>query len=114
MRSIIVSSLLIGLGSSALAADEKPVGRTFTVNEIVAISGAVQRFNPTCQNRVIKDGPKESFVCDPLPVDKQKPGIVWQLAEVQSKTAQVLMQFQLSHNRIVATLPRKADGNLTE
>jgi hypothetical protein len=83
-----------------------------SVRQVLEIAGALAQMN--CASRVIKDGAKESLVCEPYPTDRLKVGLAWQIAQNQAKLKQVIETYQKERNRLLSLADRKPDGNLTE
>lgn len=83
-----------------------------TVDQVIRIHAAVQQMN--CRGTVIKDGAKESFACVPYSSDVLKPGLVWLIADVQTKAAMVRVQHDRALAIMRASLARRPDGNPTD
>lgn len=106
-------ALLFALvASPALAQQPIPVPSALSVREAIAIANALTQMN--CAQRVIKDGAKESFVCEPYGTDKLKVGLAWQIAKSQSRLGPIVRTYQSERNRMLGAAERKPDGNLTE
>lgn len=99
----ILASFL--LATPAFAADEQKL----TVEQVIRINTALLSMN--CGDRVIKDGAKESMICDPY---KWSPGLNWLIATNQSKTQEIATRYGKLRNQAVAKVVRKPDGNPTE
>ncbi len=63
-----------------------------------------------CGNKIIKDGTKETQVCDSY---KWSTGLAWQIASNQRKTLDIVNQYNKVRNQLIAALPRKNDGEPT-
>lgn len=106
---------LVSVAAILLLTSVPPVyAGDLSVGQVMAIHSALTQMN--CQNKVIKDGAKESTTCEVFAyvTDAGKSGLVWQIAENQSKAAAVRQKFEVAHNKMLAALPRKPDGNLTD
>lgn len=113
MRLLAIAASAIVLACHpAVAADDNNKPRTLTVTDVIKIASATAQMN--CRQRVIKDGAKETFVCEPYPSDKLRPALAWQIADIQSKVAPVVATYQRAHNQLLNGKARKPDGNLTD
>jgi len=90
--------LLSVLSLPAQAAD-------FTVDQVIGIGNALAGLN--CGNRVVKDGAKESVICEPY---KWTPGVSWVIARNLNKAQEVARQFDRMRETEIAKLRRKEDG----
>lgn len=103
-RTFFAVALSLAALVSASAAEP-----TITVNDVILINGALNRMN--CAEKVIKDGQKETFICEPY---KLSAGFAWSIATNLRKTADVVTQFQKVRNEAILKLDRKSDGDPTE
>jgi hypothetical protein len=101
VRSIVLALIL----SSSAFADEKP--DSLTVSQITQINGAVQSMS--CESKVLKDGAKETLACVPYGSDRLRVGLVWQIAEIQTKTTAIVMQNHLVESRPCSQGRRQPD-----
>jgi hypothetical protein len=90
--------------SPAWAADAEKL----TVEQVLQINLALSQMN--CGNKIIKDGGKESFVCEPY---KWSTGLSWQIAGNQHKVLDTAAQYNKLRNQVIASLARKPDGEPT-
>jgi hypothetical protein len=98
---------------TALAADKiAPIHSALSVRQALEVAGALGQMN--CATRTIKDGAKESLICEPYPTDKLKVGLAWQIAQNQAKVNAVVQTYQKERNRLLSLADRKSDGNLTD
>lgn len=104
MRTLIIA-LAILASSPTLAADPQK----FTLEQVMQISVGLSQLN--CGNRIIKDGAKETQVCDNY---KWSAGLTWLIATNQRKTQDVVAQYSKVRNQAVANLVRKPDGTVTD
>lgn len=103
MKKLCVVFLLFS--SIAYASD----GEKFTVEQINQINAGLSQLN--CANKIIKDGAKETQVCDNY---KWSPGISWLIATNQRKVQEIITQYNKIRNQAIANLPRKPDGTPTD
>lgn len=92
---------------SSAFADEKP--KTLTVQQVISVNVATSKMS--CGDRTLKDGAKETQVCEPY---KWSPGLTWQIATVQQKTQEITSRYARVRNQTLAQQPRSPDGNLTQ
>lgn len=104
MRKIFAVICLI-FAAPAFAADVRPL----TVDDALNINAALSQLN--CGNRIIKDGAKESFVCEPY---KWSAGMAWLIAGNQDKLKRVAAQYAAVRNQVVDGLSRDKDGKVTQ
>lgn len=103
--------LVLIIVAGARSAEPMPT-KPLTVGQIITIGNVLMRIS--CQDKVIKDGAKESFVCEPYSADKLKPGLSWQIAGNLSKATEITSRFQRAHNQALIGQARKPDGALTD
>ena len=103
MKMIAVAIALCLGAQGARAAD------AFTVDEAIGIAGALNLL--TCGNRVVKDGAKETVICDPY---KWSPGVAWVIARNISRAQEAAKQFDRMREAAIAKMARKEDGSPRE
>lgn len=108
MKRILIATLLgLALATTASAGDA-PAPK-LTVEQAVTINAALAQLN--CGNKVIKDGTKETLVCEPY---KWTPGMLWLIAGDAEKLKGLVTQYTTARNQMIASLARKPDGTPTE
>jgi hypothetical protein len=105
----VALALLAGV-DLALAEDAPKDGPILTIRQALEINSALGQMN--CEVKMLVDGAKQTSTCIPFPPDRLKVGLAWLIAKDQRKTATVAQDYQKRVNEFLATLPRKADGDL--
>lgn len=113
MIRILLGSLAFALALSTVAvAEDQPAPPALTIRQVMEINAALGQMN--CEMKLLTDGAKQTSACIPYPPEKLKVGLAWLIAKNQHKTAEVAQSYQRQVNAFLATLPRKADGNVTD
>lgn len=102
MRRIASFFLAILFSSPAFAGD-------FTVDQAIQVGTALSQL--TCGNRVVKDGAKESVICDPY---KWSPGVSWVIARNLNKAQDVMRQFDRMRELEITKVKRREDGGIKD
>lgn len=98
---LLAATTGLGIAADAPAADDKRL----SVEDVVWINSALSQLN--CGGKVIKDGTKETFICEPY---KWSPGINWMIATNLRKAQEIATQYNRLRGQAVANLTRKPDG----
>lgn len=83
--------------------------KALTVDEVLLIAQGLSQLD--CGNKAVKDGTKESVICEPY---KWPMAMVWQIATAQRQAREVVTEFNRLRDVEVSKLPRKADGTISD
>jgi len=113
MKFLAALAFVVLLPVASLAAekpdDAKLTDAKLTVEQVLQINAGLSQLN--CGNKIIKDGAKETLVCEPY---KWSAGVNWLIATNQRKTTEIAAQYGKVRNQAIANLPHKPDGSLTD
>lgn len=87
---------------------QQPPSAEMTIEQVMQINAGLSQLN--CVQRVIKDGAKETLVCDPY---KWGIGASWLIASNLRRTQEIASQYTKLRNQALANLARKPDGDAT-